>query len=446
MPTELSEVTADGRLRLHFHPGQWRAWKSESRFVLVLAGTQGGKSTFGPHWMLREVKLRGPGDYLVVTPTYPLLQKKVQPEFVKLFGQQMKLGEYKASGRVFTFSEAGQAHVHGGASQTPTQIFFGHAQDPESLESSTGKAAWLDEAGQKKFRLGSWEAILRRLSIHRGRALITTTPYDLGWLKQKLFDPWKASGENHPDIDVVRFDSTENPAFPKEEFERARRELPRWKFDLFYRAIFARPAGAIYDCFDVDVHAVEPFAIPPGWARHGGLDFGGANTAAVFIAEHPATGHLYLYREYHAGSRTAAEHAAELLKGEPAPGFAQVVGGAKSEGQWRREFALAGLPVAEPAVHEVEVGINRVYAAVQTGRLSVFKTCEHTLDEFASYGRVLDAQGQPTEQIEDKETFHRLDALRYLMTRLGAGVAWDSSPNEAARSLTADLFDESHGW
>jgi hypothetical protein len=36
---------------------------------------------------------------------------------------------------------------------------------------------------------GLFEAVLRRLSIHMGRVLLTTTPYDLGWIKQKLYDP-----------------------------------------------------------------------------------------------------------------------------------------------------------------------------------------------------------------------------------------------------------------
>src|SRR5436305_14072646 len=103
----------------------------------------------------------------------------------------------------------------------------------------TGKAAWLDEAGQKKFRVGSYDAVQRRMAIHQGRILITTTPYDLGWLKQRIYDPWQAGDER---IDVIRFESIENPAFPREEYDRAKRELPRWKFDLFYRAIFTRPA------------------------------------------------------------------------------------------------------------------------------------------------------------------------------------------------------------
>jgi hypothetical protein len=79
-----------------------------------------------------------------------------------------------------------------------------------------------------------------------------------------------------------------------------------------------------------------------------GLDFGGVNTAALFYAEEPGTKRLWLYREYHAGSRTAKEHAVALLEGEPMVPFC--VGGSKSEGQWRREFRMAGLPVNAPDI------------------------------------------------------------------------------------------------
>lgn len=34
-----------GKLRVRFHSGQYRAWNSRKRFVLVLAGSQSGRST-----------------------------------------------------------------------------------------------------------------------------------------------------------------------------------------------------------------------------------------------------------------------------------------------------------------------------------------------------------------------------------------------------------------
>lgn len=421
---DLVEVTPDGTLRYHFHRGQWKLWQSEKRFLLALAGTQGGKTSFGPPWLYREIQRRGPGDYMVVTPTYPLLEAKALPELLRLFDTMLGLGKFISAGRKFIFSPEGARRTfktYNPKTDPEVRVMFGYATDPESLEAATAKAAWLDEPGQKKFRLSSWEAILRRLSIFKGRALLTTTPYDLGWIKQKLHD---LALKGDPDIELSRFESIMNPAFPRDEFARAERDLPKWKFNMFYRARFERPAGMIYDCFDEDKHIVPKFAIPDRWQRYLGLDFGGVNTAAVFYAEEPGTGKLYLYREYKAGGRTAAEHAEALLEGEPM--IPICVGGSKSEGQWRDEFQAGGLPVREPDISDVEVGIDRVYGAHKRGEIAVFDGLDGYKDEKLSYSRELDDAGLPTEKIADKNSYHYMDAERYVIgwlkkTGIGTG-------------------------
>ena len=410
------ELTADGTLRYRFHPGQWQAWQSERRHVVVLAGTQGGKTTFGPTWMHREIQAAGPGDYMVVTPTFALLDKKALPEFRKLFEDYLAIGRYIGSpSRRFEISDVGQRRLWGDSGRAyKTTVWFGYATDPDSLEASTAKGAWLDEAGQPAFKAESFEAIMRRLAIHRGRVLITTTPYYWGWLKAQF---WDAPAS---DVDLVRFESIMNPAFPREEWDRARRTLPPWRFDMFNRARFTRPAGMIYSAFDQDTMTCAPFVIPPEWPRYLGLDFGGVNTAAVYLAERPEDAHLFLYREYHDGNATAAGHVAALLEGEM--GEIEAFGGAASEDQWRKEFRAADMHVRKPILGDVEVGINRVYSLFANGRLTVFDNCGGVLDELANYSRVTDEGGEPLEAIADKSKFHRLDALRYVASYLTAGT------------------------
>lgn len=398
-------VHVEGRkAQLRMHPGQLRAWDSDKRFVTVLSGTQSGKTSWAPWWLFREIQRCGEGDYIAATATYDLFKLKMLPALLDVFVYKLGIGEYKASDRVIEIKSL------------KARIILRSAESGGGLESTTAKGAWLDEAGQDSFTIDAWEAVLRRLSIHQGRALLTTTIYNLGWLKSALYDPWVKAGGQHPDIDVIQFDSTENPAFPVEEYERARDSMPLWKFNMFYRGRYERPAGLIYDCFDRGEHTIPPFAIDREWPRFMGLDFGGINTAGVFIAEEPGTGCYFVYREYHAGNRTATQHVAHLLAGEP--GIPTCVGGSHSEGQWRREFATAGLPIREPRVRDVEVGIQRGYGLIKQGRIRVFDTCTGLIDQFQSYSRKLDAAGQPTEEIADKSTYHLMDAFRYISTRL----------------------------
>jgi hypothetical protein len=43
-------------------------------------------------------------------------------------------------------------------------------------------------------------------------------------------------------------------------------------------------------------------------------------------------------------------------------------------------------------------------------------------DQMTSYSRELDERGEPTEKIEDKETYHLLDCARYLCPYLSLGI------------------------
>jgi hypothetical protein len=402
MASELWTVQGD-TLRFHFHDGQLKAWDSRARFTAMLAGTQSGKTSFGPLWLWREIKERGPGDYLAITATYPLMKLKMLPEFRRFFEHTLHLGTWHASDRVFEY--------HNDA----TRVIFGSAQNPESLESATAKAAWLDEAGQDQFRLESWEAILRRLSLAEGRALLGTTLYNLGWLKTEVYDPAMAGDPNYA---VVQFPSIINPTFPRREYERAEATMPDWKFGLFYRGEYTRPAGMIYSCYldsprETGGHVVQPFAIPAHWPRHVGVDFGAVNTAVVWIAHDPQANVYYLYDESLSGGKTTKQHAGEAKALAVGVNVRTWFGGSKSETQQRMDWQAEGVRLQEPLVPDVEAGIDRVFALFQTFRLYVFETCKGVRSELGTYSRHVTEAGDVLETIKDKETFHRLDALRY---------------------------------
>ena len=336
---DLCEV-AGGGVRPRLHPGQSRAWDSDKRFVFVLAGTQGGKTSFGPWWLWREIDRRGPGDYLAVTASYDLFKLKMLPQLRRVFEHLLGCGRYWPAEKVIELGEPLQDGFRLWARRAADpmwgRIILRSAQSDGGLEAATANAAWLDECGQDRFTVETWEAVLRRLSLPQGRVLGTTTLYNRGWLKARIYDPWQ---HGDPDIDVVQFASVLNPGFPKREYDRARRELPTWKFRMFYQGQYDRPAALVYSAFDEAACVVEPFVIPLHWRRLAGIDFGGVHTAALFFAEDPDSGRLYAYREYLEGGRTAAQHVA-AWQGE---GVSRWVGGAQSEGQWLDCWLRRGL-------------------------------------------------------------------------------------------------------
>lgn len=434
---------ADGTVHRHIsfermHPGQARAWWSDRRIVAVISGTQGGKTAFGPWWLWREMTLCGPGDYIAATATFDLFQLKMLPALREVFEETLGIARYWAGDGVLEIcqhrrnEETGLweplrdghgAFVFGAARASDAhkmwaRIIMRSARSPGGLESSTAKAAWLDEAGQDAFGLNAWEAIRRRLSLSRGRILITTTPYNLGWLKQKVYDRWQAGSQQ---IEVINFPSIMNPAFPREEFDEARDELDDWKFRMFYLGQFERPAGLIYSAFINQYrrdggHLVEPFGVPMAWPRWGGIDPGPVHHAKLWLAHDPETDVYYLYRESLQGEMSTAEHARDIRSFSDHPRVVLWFVGTKSESQQRMDYQAADLVnVREPPIVDVESGIDHVIALLKTHRLYVFDDCDGTLDEFGTYRRKLDDLDQPTKDIHNKHAYHHLDALRYVV-------------------------------
>jgi hypothetical protein len=429
------EVLLGGKLRVNLHQGQTIAWDASERYVVVSAGTQSGKTCLGPHWLKREIDYwlnSNPTesvDFMAVSATFPLMNLKMLPEFLQVFKILLRLGEYKASDRVFESSEK----LRGGSLW---KVFLGSAENPDSLESATARAAWLDEPGQKRFKRESMEAIDRRVSLHQGRILFTTTPYVFGWFKREVYD---RAMRGDPGYKMVNFRSTMNPNFPQAEYETQKAKLPRWKFRMFYDGVFERPAGQIYDSFNVESQVIKRFEIPLSWPRYAGQDFGPVHTAAGFYAAEPATGNIFLYRTCKSASKMSVHENVVLWRSEmhkDATGkideqIFKRVGGAKGESGWRDAYAAEGWPIAEPKITgpgSVELQIDRVYALHKLNKIFVFDDLKEYLDEKESFSRELDDSYKPTDKIEDEADYHYLAAERYILS--------DFTPETVARHVT----------
>lgn len=388
--------------RLHEH--QQKVMASKARFIACVAGVRGGKTTIGAIWLLSQInqdresgKL---GDYLICAPTNKILDQSTLPKFKEFFPPDWGVWKEQKSYFELNWNRPGTTE--------PCRIFVRSVDEPNSIEGMDCLSAWMDEVGQMKSQ--AWINVQSRLSIARGRCILTTTPYAVNWFYRDVF---RTSGD--PDYDVITWSSVDNPKFTKEEFERAKRRLSKAIFERTYLGKFTRLEGLVYPEFDEETHMVEPFDIPDKWLRFGGMDFGHSNpNAIVCIAQDPENNIFYVYNEFYR-SETLLKTISEFLFRE---GLAYVLADTQSAQLISELQQYHGNKGIKEADKRIEVGIERIRALLQEGRLKFFKGhCDKTVEEILQYHY---AAGDGDKTVSEKPVAkdnHAMDALRYAFSR-----------------------------
>ncbi len=426
-------INHDERLiDLYLHEGQRAVWDSEARFVFMMAGKQGGKTTLGPLVALREMQERGAGDYLAVSATFDLFKFKQLPALKQLFVHDLGIAKYRAGDRVLEMVNPYTGEFAPSASHPEkmwTRLTMRSGESEEGLQSATAKWAWEDEAGLYGATVHS--DLRGRLSLHRGGVLATTSIYGENWLKL-IYDRWKTGDE---EIDVIQFASNVNPFFSQEEYESLRKSMQTWRFNMEFGGEFDKPPGLIYEDFgdyladDPDYsdaaagHLVRRFMIPTHWPRYVAIDPGVVNPGKCWFAHDVDEDVYYLYRAEKGGvRRTSKEHAIFDVERANKANERVILWaiGAKSEKYWRQDYYDAGARgVKEPSVSDVEEGLDRGTHLIKQHRLLVFEDLRDFRHEITHYSRQLDKNLQDiTDKIKDKSTYHLMDAYRYFAVQV----------------------------
>jgi len=208
--------------------------------------------------------------------------------------------------------------------------------------------------------------------------------------------------------------------------------IPEYMRDARTKGIPQLGAGHIYPIPEQDI-VVDRFDLPDYWPRGYGLDVGWNNTAAVWIAYDRTDGVRYLYSVYKRGQAEPVVHAAAIKqRGEWVPGKVDPAARASSQADGKKLLNLyrqEGLHLST-ARSAVEAGILKVYNALSTGQLKVFRHLTPWLEEFRMYRREMTSDGRSKIV---KQHDHLLDATRYAIL---AGIDWLETP--PASSTTED--------
>jgi len=159
--------------------------------------------------------------------------------------------------------------------------------------------------------------------------------------------------------------------------------------------------------------------VPKVWPRAVGVDPFGAYIAAVWVAWDPEDKKLHVYQEYHEPfGDTTTDHAKSIIAACQGQTIWRFVGGGPSERQQRVDFTGAGLTLHEPPNIGVWPGIDRINLLLKHNVLIIHSDCEKLISEIGEYRRKMTRAGEPTDQIENKDAFHLLDSLRYVIAWL----------------------------
>lgn len=425
------------------HPGQYIKFSPEYdkyRVIADVAGSGGGKTLSGAWWLYKQVREDPHSNYIVISADHTTLNNATLPTMQHVFEDIYKMGTWISSKNTFQIKIKGK---------NAGKIFMGSGENPYALEGAHVKAAWLDEAGRMPYL--AWEVAKRRTRFHKGKILITTTPYATNWLKTEIFDRAELVIHHYADIDhrilrkdtireelhtdmvVSQFDSIVNPHFPLEEYLEAQATMPSWRFKMFYKGEFERPPSMVYDNFDDGIHTIEDFEIPEHWQRYGMVDWGTTHpTAFIWAAIDPETDVTYLYREYAGSQKYARYHIKEIINqtGEEYlsaiysdPARPDAINEMNEEWQEKhgnhRNWVFA-------ADNNVDAGINLIYSKFATGKLVIFRSLKQLIDEIWSYQYDIAKDGMTVLEKPKKENDDLCDAMRYGQAGIKIGIVMNT--------------------
>lgn len=388
---------------VHIHQKRILDAGSNFRFIAAVAGTGGGKTVTGPLWIMHRI-IESVEEYgrclgMVIAPTYKVLSRATMPTLVETFKDTQFEGVYKESKSQYVLpNDLGVIWAQG-------------ADNPGGLEGGQFDFVWGDEGGQ--FKTKTFHAIEGRTGAKMAPILITTTPYGLGYLHDTWYTNWAAGDKNYF---VETWSSHRNPAYPEEEYLRAKATLSPEKFKERYDGVFMRVEGRVYEDFHKClVSATESdlkhLLTLPG-KFYGGLDYGW-NDPFCALNGKLIDDVLYVWYERYRSRRTLEQHADAM------PKTANIFG---EETMWYsdhnpeaiKKLRRGGFKVKK-ARKDIIAGILAVNRRIQTGKLKVIENrCPALVGEADRY-RYPDKDEDIVGDKPVDEDNHAMDALRYMI-------------------------------
>lgn len=280
----------------------------------------------------------------------------------------------------------------------------------ESIETLRGQAydfIVLDEISSYRNFWENWQEVIRpTLTDRKGEALFISTPKGFN----HFYDLYNLEAKD-TDFKSFHFSTYDNPHIPREEVDKAKKELTEDRFAQEYLADFRKTEGLVYKEFRRESHLIsqEPTRIVKTIA---GVDFGFTNPAAVITIKKDDDGRYFVVEEWYKRGQTdaqTADYISALCLNEvyPDPESASGV----------EELRRRGVNVRDVIKNKDSIrnGINVVRELFKANRLFIHKDCVNLISELETYAYPDKKPDHNEEEKPIKENDHALDALRYAL-------------------------------
>ena len=371
-------------------PAQKQIAQDKTRFRVVNCGRRWGKTTLAILEIVAKAVSKKDRKIAYIAPTYQQARDIAWVELKKICLPVTVTANEARLEIIVKTQDGGQS-----------TIWLRGWESVETLRGQRFDFVVIDEiASMRKFWLNWQEVIRPTLTDNKGEGLFISTPkgfnhfYELYNLQDK-----------DSDYKSFHFTTYDNPFIPKEEIDKAKKEIPEDRFAQEYLADFRKVEGLIYKEFNRELHLFDD-EVTRVTEYLAGIDFGFNNPTCVLHIKKNFDGVYWIEDEWYVTGRTEQQIADYVKTCQfntiyPDPENPSAIS----------VLLKSGLPVREvkKGKDSVESGISQVRNLFITNKIKIHKRCVNLIAELETYSMDVE-KNKPI-----KENDHALDALRYVI-------------------------------
>lgn len=376
---------------MNLHPAQAQILSDKHRFRVVNCGRRFGKTTLAVE-EIKCVALYKNARIAYIAPTFQqardiawqMLVKELKPILTKPANETRLELEVKNS-------KGGVSHIS--------------LRGWEAIETLRGQYfdfIVIDEvASMRNFNIYWQEVVRPTLTDTKGQAMFISTPKGFN----HFYDLFNTKDEDYKSF---HFSTYDNPFIPKEEIDKAAKEIPEDRFAQEYLADFRKTEGLVYKQFSREKHITEeqPKTVVDTVA---GIDWGFRNPASSHRVRIDADRHYWIDREFYKTEQQTEQICQHVLDFRPTKVYPDPAEPDRVE--TARKMGLNCREVSK----DVEAGIDVVQEVFLQGRIHIHPDCKNLIHELETYRYPDKKPDQNEKETPVKEKDHSMDEIRYVI-------------------------------